>query len=91
MAKCDMCQQKISYKTSTSNLKKHVERKHPTITLHLSEPVFAAKADNVTVSTRVHDVDIPDAIMEGKFYYFFLVRERYFSRRPYCPPSLFFI
>lgn len=26
---CNMCSQKLSYKTSTSNLKKHMESKHP--------------------------------------------------------------
>lgn len=32
-AKCNMCKQKLSYKTSTSNLKKHLNSKHPTVSL----------------------------------------------------------
>lgn len=30
-AKCDICKTKISHKTTMSNLKKHIERKHPLI------------------------------------------------------------
>lgn len=32
-AKCNICKTKISYKTSTSNLKKHMNNKHPTVAL----------------------------------------------------------
>lgn len=32
-AKCDICAQKMCYKSSTSNLKRHLERKHPTVKL----------------------------------------------------------
>lgn len=32
-AKCNICKNKISYKTTTSNLKKHMKTKHPTVTL----------------------------------------------------------
>lgn len=32
-AKCNLCKQIISYKTSTSNLKRHFERKHPLVNL----------------------------------------------------------
>lgn len=32
-AKCDICKVKISHKTTVSNLKKHLERKHPLIDL----------------------------------------------------------
>ncbi|KAL5243543.1 hypothetical protein ACI65C_010953 [Semiaphis heraclei] len=32
-AKCDICKTKISHKTTMSNLKKHIERKHPLINL----------------------------------------------------------
>lgn len=30
-AKCEICKAKLSYKTSVTNLKKHVLRKHPTV------------------------------------------------------------
>lgn len=30
---CNMCKQKLSYKTSTSNLKKHIQSKHPSVKL----------------------------------------------------------
>lgn len=33
LAKCDLCHQTLSFKSSISNLKKHIERKHPTIEL----------------------------------------------------------
>lgn len=31
VAICKICKSKLSYKSSTSNLKKHIERKHPTV------------------------------------------------------------
>lgn len=33
-AKCDICKIPVSYKTSTSNLKRHMGRKHPTVNLN---------------------------------------------------------
>lgn len=35
-ARCDICGQILSYKTTTSNLKKHLDRKHPTVTVSTS-------------------------------------------------------
>lgn len=35
-ATCNMCKQKFSYRTSTSNLKKHILNKHPTIRIRES-------------------------------------------------------
>lgn len=32
-AKCNICKSKISYKTSLTNLKKHVQNRHPTVEL----------------------------------------------------------
>lgn len=32
-AKCNICKSKISYKTTISNLKKHMHTKHPTVAL----------------------------------------------------------
>ncbi|KAL0808545.1 hypothetical protein ABMA28_012990 [Loxostege sticticalis] len=40
MATCKICQSKISYKSSTSNLKKHLDRKHPTIQFVSSKPLL---------------------------------------------------
>jgi hypothetical protein len=36
-AKCDMCSQKLSYRSSISNLKTHLDTRHPTINLKLDE------------------------------------------------------
>lgn len=33
MAKCNMCAAKLSYKTSTTNLKRHIQAKHSTVSL----------------------------------------------------------
>lgn len=33
-AKCDICKNVVSYKTSTTNLKRHMARKHPTVDLN---------------------------------------------------------
>lgn len=30
---CNMCKLRLSYKTSISNLKKHLKTKHPTVTI----------------------------------------------------------
>ncbi|CAH1969729.1 unnamed protein product [Acanthoscelides obtectus] len=32
-----MCKSKLSYKTSSSNLKKHIQKKHPTVTITFLE------------------------------------------------------
>lgn len=32
-AKCDMCGHVLSYKSSVSNLKKHIQGKHPTVSV----------------------------------------------------------
>lgn len=37
MALCKICKAKLSYKSSTSNLKKHLERKHPAVQFHPSK------------------------------------------------------
>lgn len=34
-AKCEICKVKISHKTTMSNLKKHMERKHPLVDLQI--------------------------------------------------------
>lgn len=33
-AKCNICSVKLSYRTSTTNLKRHMESKHPTVKLN---------------------------------------------------------
>ncbi|KAJ2954342.1 hypothetical protein O0L34_g2603 [Tuta absoluta] len=38
IAICKMCKVRLSYKSSTSNLKKHLERKHPTVQFIRSKP-----------------------------------------------------
>lgn len=47
-ATCNMCKQKFSYKTSTSNLKKHLKTKHPTVTIPTSDRTNASSRDNVS-------------------------------------------
>lgn len=42
-AKCDICGAVMSYKTSVTNLRRHVQRKHPTITVSTE---LARKATN---------------------------------------------
>lgn len=32
-AKCDLCSQKMSYRSTTSNLKNHMTRRHPTVNI----------------------------------------------------------
>lgn len=35
LAKCDLCHQTFSYKSSVSNLKKHIQKKHITVSLNI--------------------------------------------------------
>lgn len=44
MAQCDICNQKMSYRGSITNLKTHIKRKHPTVSLQI--PVMNQNADN---------------------------------------------
>lgn len=37
IAKCDLCGQELNFKTTISNLKKHLERRHPTVNLNVSK------------------------------------------------------
>lgn len=36
-AQCNLCKLKFSYKTSTSNLKKHLQNKHPTVNISVED------------------------------------------------------
>lgn len=50
-AKCNLCGQKMFYKSSTSNMKRHVTRKHPTVSLDylvpLRDPENSAKINEL--------------------------------------------
>lgn len=37
MAECDLCRTLLCFKSSVTNLKKHLQRKHPTIKLNVPE------------------------------------------------------
>lgn len=50
-AVCDMCKSKLSYKTSTSNLKKHIKNRHPTVTVPNTRREFVCRSnENVSES-----------------------------------------
>lgn len=51
-AKCDICKIKISHKTTMSNLKKHIERKHPLINLEL-EPDYESNQSSTSNTAQV--------------------------------------
>lgn len=51
-AVCNICQNKFAYKSSSSNLKKHLERKHPTISLsHLDDSKRARSSSSSRPAT----------------------------------------
>nr|CAI5841850.1 unnamed protein product [Callosobruchus analis] len=51
LAKCDLCKETVSYKTSTTNLKKHIERKHPLVRLqHFEDSRFKTCAEQNDIS-----------------------------------------
>lgn len=47
MAECELCRTLLCFKSSVSNLKKHLLRKHPTVTLNVPEK------SNTTISKSV--------------------------------------
>lgn len=51
IANFKICQSKISYKSSTSNLKKHLERKHPTVLFFSTRPHSSTVNPQSTAST----------------------------------------
>lgn len=51
IAPCKMCKVRLSYKSSTSNLKKHMERKHPTVQFISSKPQPASSTLEPSRST----------------------------------------
>lgn len=54
-AKCNLCKSIMSYKTSVSNLKKHLLRKHPTVEIFRKEANKNTDADD-----RLNAQDIDD-------------------------------
>ncbi|XP_072400709.1 zinc finger BED domain-containing protein 4-like [Diabrotica undecimpunctata] len=66
-AKCNMCSQVLSYKTSITNLRQHVQRKHPSITFQESVQCKSVKdQDSVPIDNdetgdgkKISDTEIP--------------------------------
>lgn len=51
-AKCDICRQVLSYKSTTATLKKHIERKHPTVqVINQSQQRLSASNSRPTTTT----------------------------------------
>lgn len=71
-AKCSMCKQKFSYRTSTSNLKKHLKNKHPTVDITPHERFHVQSNVSVTILLGM--------LFESK--YFFICRLRNPSHLP---------
>ena len=49
MASCHICKQTLSYKTSITNLKRHLSTKHPTYSMRLSETLNKPTSISVNV------------------------------------------
>ncbi|GLV43586.1 uncharacterized protein CBL_20529, partial [Carabus blaptoides fortunei] len=65
-AKCNICKSKISYKTTLSNLKKHMRSKHPTVALPGSSNQPAKrdqheKAEESSINEVVQNSDDPSS------------------------------
>ncbi|XP_057652310.1 zinc finger BED domain-containing protein 4-like [Diorhabda carinulata] len=62
IAICDLCKQKLSYKSSVSNLRKHFQRKHPTVKIPVSSNtisnVNSDKTENKVLDTDHEDTGI---------------------------------
>lgn len=52
-AKCNLCKQVVSYKTSTTNLKRHFERKHPLVKLTPDSTVQRSNVPGAAVTRAV--------------------------------------
>ena len=44
LAKCDLCHVVLCFKSSITNLKKHLQRKHPTINLNVTSKKYTSSA-----------------------------------------------
>lgn len=55
-AKCSFCSARISYKTSSTNLKRHLQRKHPAVYLKIFQLI---EEETLTESTDVNEGDNP--------------------------------
>ncbi|XP_046684616.1 uncharacterized protein LOC124370373 [Homalodisca vitripennis] len=53
VAVCNICKQRLSYKTSTSNLRKHMKCKHPTVSLDEATPNTFLGSQEVDHAERV--------------------------------------
>ncbi|GFU22373.1 uncharacterized protein NPIL_664981 [Nephila pilipes] len=58
---CNFCQNKLSYKTSTANLKKHLDRKHDTMACKLS-PSFPAE-ERIVKKDGIYDQKLNNKIV----------------------------
>ncbi|CAG9840721.1 unnamed protein product [Diabrotica balteata] len=64
-AKCNMCSQVLSYKTSVTNLRQHVQRKHPSITFNESVQCKTKNQDSVPIDNDETDIQ-PFSIVEDE-------------------------
>lgn len=56
-AKCNICKTKISYRTTISNLKKHMKSKHPTVALPDNRSNIVSRFDTpLRTINYVHEI-----------------------------------
>lgn len=48
-ASCNLCKLNFSYKTSTTNLKKHLERRHPTLLITEKCPISSDSGTGIYI------------------------------------------
>lgn len=56
---CNICKQEISYKSTSNNLRKHIERKHPTIKFHTEETANKTNTSNLPEPMEISDEPQP--------------------------------
>lgn len=67
LAKCNLCKLKFSYKTSTSNLKKHIKNKHAIVPHKPEERVTVSLFRNILFI--LFSICNTDMLIENNFLY----------------------
>lgn len=67
-AACNICKAKISYKTTISNLKKHMKTKHPTVTLPTNSSQVSRYLKHYNLFKKISII-----MYSGNFFFIILI------------------
>lgn len=61
LGQCDLCKQTLCFKSTISNLKKHIDRKHPNVNLRLKQDVKRQSESESELSQVPTTSEVPDS------------------------------